>query len=281
MDIVRRVHSMKEMARQGRERARRIGFVPTMGYLHEGHMSLVRRVKEMADLIVVSIFVNPTQFGPGEDYANYPRDLARDADRCVSEGVDVVFAPEADEIYAADACTFVEVEGLSARLEGASRPGHFRGVATVVLKLLNIVQPHVVAFGQKDAQQAVIVQRMTRDLLLDTEILVVPIVRDADGVALSSRNVRLASAERRAAQAIPRGLKEAEKAIEGGERDPGRIVKTARDVLEAEPILRVDYVELVDTARLQPVAIASGEMLLAVAVYAGKTRLIDNIVVTP
>jgi pantoate--beta-alanine ligase len=281
MDIVRRVHSMKEISRQVRAQGRRIGFVPTMGYLHDGHVSLIRRVKEMSDLTVVSIFVNPTQFGPGEDYAGYPRDLARDADRCAVEGVDVVFAPEAEEIYAADACTFVEVEGLSARLEGASRPGHFRGVATVVLKLLDVVQPHVVAFGQKDAQQAVIVQRMTRDLLLDAEILVLPIVRDEDGVALSSRNVRLSPAERRAAQAIPRALHEAERAIEQGERDPGRIVKIARDVLEAEPVLRVDYVELVDTAKLQPVAAVEGEMLLAVAVFAGKTRLIDNIVVAP
>jgi pantoate--beta-alanine ligase len=281
MDIVRRVHSMKEMSRQARAKGRRIGFVPTMGYLHDGHASLIRRVKEMSDLTVVSIFVNPTQFGPGEDYASYPRDLARDADRCAREGVDVVFAPEAEEIHAADACTSVEVEGLSARLEGASRPGHFRGVATVVLKLLHVVQPHVVAFGQKDAQQAVIVQRMTRDLLLDAEILVLPIVRDEDGVALSSRNVRLSPAERRAAQAIPRALKEAEKAIEGGERDPGKIVKIARDVLETEPVLRVDYVELVDTAKLQPVAAVEGEMLLAVAVFAGTTRLIDNIVVTP
>jgi pantoate--beta-alanine ligase len=281
MEIVRRVHSMKEMARQARAKGRRIGFVPTMGYLHDGHLSLVRRVKEMSDLVVVSIFVNPMQFGPGEDYGNYPRDLARDVDRCVAEGVDIVLAPEAEEMYLADACTWVDVEGLSARLEGASRPGHFRGVATVVLKLLHIVQPHVAAFGQKDAQQAVIIQRMTRDLLLDTEILVLPIVRDEDGVALSSRNVRLSPAERRAAQAIPRALKAAEKAIEGGERDPAKVVKTARDILEAEPALRVDYVELVDTAKLQPVAGIEGEMLLAVAVYAGKTRLIDNIVVTP
>ena len=281
MEIVRRAHSMKEIARQARSKGRRVGFVPTMGYLHDGHLSLIRRVKEMSDVVVVSIFVNPSQFGPGEDLASYPRDLARDADLCVAEGVDIVFAPDADEVYPAGACTWVEVEGLSARLEGASRPGHFRGVATVVLKLFHIVQPHVVAFGQKDAQQAVIVQRMTRDLLLDTEILVLPIVRDEDGVALSSRNVRLSPTERRAAQAIPRALKAAEVAIENGERDPAKVVETARRVLEAEAILRVDYVELVDTAKLEPVASFEGEMLLAVAVYAGRTRLIDNIVVTP
>ena len=281
MEIVRRVHSMKEISRQARAKGRRIGFVPTMGYLHDGHLSLVRRVKEMSDLVVVSVFVNPTQFGPGEDLASYPRNLARDSDLCVAEGVDFVFSPEADEMYSADSCTWVDVEGLSARLEGASRPGHFRGVATVVLKLLHIVQPHVAAFGQKDAQQAVIIQRMVRDLLLDAEILVLPIVRDEDGVALSSRNVRLSAAERRAAQAIPRALKAAEKAIESGEREPARVIEIARSVLEAEPVLRVDYVELVDTTKLKPVAGLEGEMLLAVAVYAGTVRLIDNIVVTP
>jgi pantoate--beta-alanine ligase len=281
MEIVRRVHSMKEIARQARAKGRRIGLVPTMGYLHDGHLSLVRRVKEMSDLVVVSIFVNPTQFGPGEDFASYPRNLARDTDLCVAEGVDFVFSPDADEMYSADACTWVDVEGLSSRLEGASRPGHFRGVATVVLKLFNAVQPHVAAFGQKDAQQAVIIQRMGRDLLLDTEILVLPIVRDEDGVALSSRNVRLAAAERRAAQAIPRALKAAEKAIESGEREPAKVVEIARGVLDAEPLLRVDYVELVDTTTLKPVASLEGEMLLAVAVFAGSVRLIDNIVVTP
>ncbi len=281
MEIVRRVHSMKEISRQARSKGRRIGFVPTMGYLHEGHVSLIRRVKEMSDLVVVSVFVNPTQFGPGEDFASYPRDLARDADRCVAEGVDVVFAPEAEEMYPVNSCTWVDVEGLSARLEGASRPGHFRGVATVVLKLFNIVQPHVAAFGQKDAQQAVIVQRMTRDLQLDTEILVLPIVRDEDGVAMSSRNVRLSPSERRAAQAIPRALEAAEDAIEAGERDPAKVVETARRVLEAEQELRVDYVELVDTAKLERVAAFEGEMILAVAVYSGKTRLIDNLVITP
>jgi len=281
MEIVRRVHSMREITRQARARGHRVGFVPTMGSLHDGHMSLVRRVKEMSGLVVVSIFVNPTQFGRGEDYETYPRNLTGDTDRCVAEGVDVVFVPEAEEMYAADACTWVEIEGLSARLEGASRPGHFRGVATVVLKLLNIVKPHVVAFGQKDAQQAVILERMARDLLFDTEILVLPIVRDDDGVALSSRNVRLSPAERRAAQAIPRALKAAEAAIEQGERDAATVVKAVRELLEAEPILRVDYVELVDTARLQPVALLGGEVLLAVAVYSGKTRLIDNVIVRP
>jgi pantoate--beta-alanine ligase len=281
MDIVRRVHAMKEASRQARAKGRRVGLVPTMGYLHEGHLSLVRRVKEMADLVVVSVFVNPTQFLAGEDFDAYPRDLPRDADLCASQGVDVLFVPEESEMYPAGACTWVEIEGLSARLEGASRPGHFRGVASVVLKLLNVVSPHVAAFGQKDAQQAIILQRMARDLLLDVEILVMPIVRDHDGVALSSRNVRLSPDERRAATAIPRALEAASAAIAAGERDPARVVEAARAILEAEPLLRVDYVELVDTETMQPVATAEGEMLLAVAAFSGRTRLIDNTVILP
>ena len=280
MDIVRRVHSMKEVSRQLRAKGRRIGFVPTMGALHEGHLSLIRRMQEMADVVVVSVFVNPSQFGPGEDFEAYPRDLPRDADLCAAEGVDVLFAPEEGDLYAEGARTWVEVEGLSARLEGASRPGHFRGVATVVLKLLNAVQPHAAAFGQKDAQQAILLQRMARDLLLDVEIVVMPIVRGEDGVALSSRNARLSDEERRAAGAIPRALRAAEEAIESGERDPAKIVEAARAVLEAEPILRVDYVDLVDTETLEPAASMEGERLLSVAVFAGKTRLIDNTVIT-
>lgn len=280
MDIIRRIHSMKEVARQARAKGRRVGFVPTMGYLHAGHTSLIRRIKSMADVVVVSVFVNPTQFGAGEDLATYPRDLPHDADLCAAQGVGCLFVPEAEEMYPAEGCTWVEVEGLSSRLEGASRPGHFRGVATVVLKLLGVVNPHVVAFGQKDAQQAVVIQRMARDLLLDVEIVVLPIVRDEDGVALSSRNARLSADERRAATAIPRALRSAEAAIEQGERDPARVVEAARGVLEEEPLLRVDYVELVDTLKLQPIAAMEGEMLLAVAAFAGKVRLIDNAIIS-
>jgi pantoate--beta-alanine ligase len=279
MDIVRRVNAMREASRRARDAGRRIGFVPTMGALHEGHLSLVGRVRELSDLLVVSIFVNPTQFGPSDDLAAYPRDLTRDADLCREAGVDMIFAPEADEIYPPGACTWVEVEGLSTRLEGASRPGHFRGVATVVLKLFEIVRPELAAFGQKDAQQAIVLQRMVRDLMLDVEMLILPIVRAEDGVALSSRNVCLSREERRAAGAIPRCLQAAEKAIEEGVRDPAELVRVAREVLEGEPLLRVDYVELVDTSLLQPVASVEGEMLLAVAAFAGKTRLIDNTVI--
>ncbi len=279
MEIVRRAHSMREISRQARAAGKRIGFVPTMGALHEGHLSLIRRVKAVSDVVVVSVFVNPTQFGPGEDFDRYPRDLARDADKCIGEGVNWLFAPEPEEIYPPGACTFVEVAELSARLEGASRPGHFRGVTTVVLKLLETVRPQTVAFGQKDAQQAIIVQRMVRDLVLDVEVLVLPIVRDKDKLALSSRNVNLSREERLAASAVPRALAAAEEVIASGERDPEAVAQRVRGVLEAEPLLRVDYVALVDTARLQPVPTLDGEVLLAVAVWAGRTRLIDNTVV--
>jgi len=226
--------------------------------------------------VILTIFVNPTQFGPNEDLARYPRDLERDVAMLSKEGVDLVFAPEANEIYPAGARTFVEVEGLSDRLEGASRPGHFRGVATVVTKLFEIVRPEVAVFGQKDAQQALVIRRMVRDLMIDVEVVVAPTKRDEDGVALSSRNVYLSADERRAAGAIPRALAAARRALAQGERDPERIVAAARAVLDAEPLLRLDYLALVDAETLDPLERARGEMLLAVAVFAGKTRLIDN-----
>jgi len=271
MEIVRTVAAMRAAVA-----GRRVGFVPTMGYLHEGHLSLVREARARADVVVVSIFVNPTQFGPNEDLARYPRDLERDVAMLSKEGVDLVFAPEANEIYPAGARTFVEVEGLSDRLEGASRPGHFRGVATVVTKLFEIVRPEVAVFGQKDAQQALVIRRMVRDLMIDVEVVVAPTKRDEDGVALSSRNVYLSADEQRAAGAIPRALAAARRALAQGERDPERIVAAARAVLDAEPLLRLDYLALVDAETLDRLERARGEMLLAVAVFAGKTRLIDN-----
>lgn len=279
MDVIRRVRAMKEVSRQARAAGRRVGFVPTMGYLHEGHLTLVRRVRELTDVVVVSNFVNPAQFGANEDLDRYPRDLTRDADLCIQEGVDVMFAPEASEMYPGGACTWVDVEGLSTRLEGASRPGHFRGVATVVLKLLEIVKPDVATFGQKDAQQAILIQTMVRDLMLDVEVVVLPTVRDDDGVALSSRNVNLSREERKAARAIPRALRAAEESIQAGERDAEAVERATRSVLDAESLLRVDYVAVVDTTRLQPLSQIEGEVLVAVAVFAGRTRLIDNSIV--
>ena len=269
---------MREISRQARSRGERIGLVPTMGCLHAGHMSLLRRVRSVTEVLVVSVFVNPTQFTDHEDFEKYPRDLARDSDLSIAEGVDYLFTPESAEIYPPGSSTFVEVAELSSLLEGASRPGHFRGVTTVVLKLFEIVTPHVAAFGQKDAQQAIIIQRMARELMLGLEVLVLPTVRDEDRVALSSRNGYLSSEERRAAAAIPRCLEAAERAIAEGERDPAIIVRAAREVLRAESSLRVDYLELVETETLQPVSRIEGEMLLAVAVVLGGTRLIDNTV---
>ncbi len=278
MDIVRRARAMSETCAAARAEGRIVGFVPTMGALHAGHLSLVRRVKAQADLVVVSIFVNPTQFNSKEDLANYPRNLPADADVLAREGVDFLFAPQPEELYPAGATTFVEVAGLSDKLEGESRPGHFRGVATVVTKLLAIVEPHVVAFGQKDAQQALVIKTLVRDLMFNVEVLVLPTKREEDGVAMSSRNARLTPDQRRAAAAIPRALEAAQSALSAGERDAGRILAAARKVLEEETILLIDYLELVDTERLDPVSKAQGEMLLAVAVVAGTTRLIDNIV---
>ena len=267
---------MKETSAAARAQGRTVGFVPTMGALHEGHLSLVRRIKAQADLTVVSIFVNPTQFGSSEDLAQYPRDLVRDAAVLAREGVDILFAPEPDEIYPPGAATFVEVAGLSDKLEGKSRPGHFRGVATVVAKLFEIVSPHLAAFGQKDAQQVLVIKTMVRDLLMDVEILVLPTKREEDGLAMSSRNVLLTPDERRAARAIPRALEAVRTALEAGERDPGKLLAAGKAILVETPLLRIDYVELVDPERLEPVAKAQGSMLLVMAVFAGSTRLIDN-----
>jgi pantoate--beta-alanine ligase len=278
MDVLRRVRAMKEACAAARAEGKTVGFVPTMGALHDGHLGLVRRIRAQADLTVVSIFVNPTQFGSGEDFTRYPRDLVRDADVLAREGVHILFAPEPDEIYPHGAATFVEVAGLSDKLEGKSRPGHFRGVATVVTKLFEIVRPHVAAFGQKDAQQVLVIKTMVRDLMMDVELLVLPTKREEDGLAMSSRNALLTPEERRAARAIPRALEAVRTALEAGERDPAKLLAAGKAILVEAPLLRIDYVELVDPDRLEPVTRVQGEMLLAVAVFAGSTRLIDNVV---
>jgi len=278
MDVVRRVRAVKEACAAARARGQVVGFVPTMGALHDGHVALVRRVRSRADFTVVSVFVNPTQFDRNEDFARYPRDLAKDAELLAREGADVLFAPEPEEMYPPGAVTFVEVAGLSDKLEGKSRPGHFRGVATIVTKLFAVVEPDVAAFGQKDAQQVIVIKSLVRDLMLNTEILVLPTKRDEDGVALSSRNALLSAEERLAARAIPRALEAAQAVLGAGETDAARIVEAARSTIAAQPLLRIDYVELVDGVRLEPVARADGEMLLVVAVFAGTTRLIDNVV---
>jgi pantoate--beta-alanine ligase len=277
MTIVKTVAGMSALARRWRREGKTIGFVPTMGYLHEGHLSLVRASTDRADVTVVSIFVNPTQFGPNEDFKKYPRDLEKDAAFLTAAGVDVLFYPEAAEIYPPGYRTFVEVEGLQDRLCGRSRPGHFRGVATIVLKLFDIVAPDLAFFGAKDAQQVLIIRRMAADLDLDVEIATCPIVREPDGLALSSRNAYLDPPARQAALVLSTSLRWAEKAVAAGERDTGRLVAGIRSIIEAEPLARIDYIEAVDPETLDPVAEIGGEVLVAMAVFVGPTRLIDNV----
>jgi len=258
---------------------KRLGFVPTMGFLHEGHLSLIRASLERSDHTVVSIFVNPAQFAPHEDFADYPRDMGRDLGLLEREGVDTVFAPPGDALYPEAYATYVEVHELQNRLCGRSRPVFFRGVCTIVLKLLHIVSPHVAFFGQKDAQQAIIIRRMVKDLDLDVEIEVCPIVRDHNGLALSSRNSYFDLEQRRAALCLFRGLSRARTRIDAGERNAERLKQEIRAVIEAEPKARIDYVEIVDTSFLLPKSVVESGDLIAAAVYIDRIRLIDNIIV--
>ena len=272
---------MKQSARQARAEGRIIGLVPTMGALHIGHTALVHRARQDCAPVIASLFVNPKQFGPKEDFAKYPRNIAADSETFSAAGVDALFLPEAGEIYPPGFGTYVTVEGLSDRLEGRSRPGHFRGVATVVLKLLEIVQPHFAYFGRKDAQQVRIISQMARDLNLDTEIVVCPIVREPDGLALSSRNVYLTAQERRAATVLHRALESARRELNAGTRDALQLQSAVRKVLEAEPLAAVDYAEIVDAETFEPVVRIARPCYLLLAVFLGKTRLIDNLYIEP
>ena len=272
---------MKEAARQARNEGRIVGLVPTMGALHQGHLSLIERAKRDASPVIASLFVNPAQFGPKEDLAKYPRSFEADAAKLAAAGVDSLFAPETAEIYPNGFRTYVTVEGLSERLEGRSRPGHFRGVATVVLKLLQIVQPHFAYFGRKDAQQARIVEQLVRDLNLDTEIVVCPIVREADGLALSSRNAYLKPDERRAATVLFRALDAARKEIVSGAREALHLQAAMRRVLDAEPLASTDYAEIVDAHTFEPVVQLRRAAYALLAVFIGSTRLIDNMLIEP
>ena len=276
METIHTIAWMKQIAAEARRSDRILGFVPTMGALHEGHFSLVRAAKKQCSPVVASIFVNPKQFGPAEDFQKYPRTL--DSDRAALEalGVDYLFAPPADEVYPPAFSTAVVVEGLSDRLEGRSRPGHFRGVATVVLKLLEIVQPRIAFFGRKDAQQARIIRQMTSDLNLDAQIEVCPIVREPDGLALSSRNAYLSTEDRSAATVLYRSLAEARREIEAGERDAARLVTVLRRVLDSEPRLTLDYAEIVDADAFEPVMALRKSCYILLAARVGNTRLIDN-----
>lgn len=273
-----RIDELRRAVRELRESGAAIGLVPTMGFLHEGHLSLVRKSRAENRATVVSIFVNPTQFGPSEDFEAYPRDLGRDTDLLEREGVDIVFCPAPGDLYAPDHSTFVTEDRVSRDLCGASRPGHFRGVCTIVLKLFNLVTPDRAYFGEKDFQQLQVIRRMTRDLNLPVEIRGCPIVREPDGLALSSRNVYLSSSERRTALALSRSLKEAKRRFTGGETSAAALVKTARCELEREENLSVEYVELRCASDLSLVEKIEKPVVLALAVRVGKTRLIDNTV---
>ena len=278
MEIINRRQRMSSVARKiRREQDRTVGLVPTMGALHEGHLSLVREARRMCDVVVVSVFVNPTQFGPGEDFEHYPRDLTKDTALLTDYNVDYIFAPTVEEMYPKGFSTYVNVAGLSEQLEGASRPGHFRGVATVVTILLNTVRPDFAFFGQKDAQQALVIKRLVKDLAFDTEIVVLPIVREDSGLAISSRNLYLSADEQQSAAVIHRALKQAKGAFKGGERSASRIAEVVRATVEAEPRARLDYIAIADAETLDPVErIDERPTLIAVAAYIGKTRLIDN-----
>ncbi len=271
---------MREFVREQKAAGQRIGLIPTMGYLHEGHLSLVREAHKTCQTAVMSIFVNPLQFGVNEDLDAYPRDLTRDCELAEKAGVAAIFAPPVSEMYPPGGFdSYVVVENITEALCGASRPGHFRGVTTVVNKLFNIVQPDVAVFGQKDAQQAIVIQRMVRDLNMPLQIVVAPIVREADGLALSSRNVYLSPAEREAALSLSRSLKMAEAMVAAGERNAAVIKKAIEELISREPLARIDYIELVGAADLRRVEILDGRLLIALAVFIGKTRLIDNQVV--
>jgi pantoate--beta-alanine ligase len=281
MKICKTIDDMRATSRAARHAGKRLGLVPTMGALHEGHLSLVRAAKAKCDAVAASIFVNPLQFGPTEDLAKYPRTFDRDVQLLEKESVDILFAPSPDEMYPSGAVTYVTVEGLSEKLCGKSRPGHFRGVTTVVAKLFHIVEPDLAFFGQKDAAQVAIIRRMVRDLNLPVEIAVCPIVREPDGLAMSSRNAYLSPQERKCATVLNRSLTEVKQRFDQGERNPARLIEAAKKVLAQEPTVRLDYFEIVDPSTLDCLPNLTGTALVAVAAFAGGTRLIDNIVLQP
>lgn len=281
METIRTILWMKQVARAARADNRIIGLVPTMGALHEGHLSLIARARAECSPVISSIFVNPKQFGPSEDFSKYPRPLDADIEKLSAAGVDSVFAPEPAEIYPPGFQTYVTVENLSDRIEGRSRPGHFRGVTTVVLKLFEIIQPHFAYFGRKDAQQARILQQMAGDLNLDTEIVLCPIVRELDGLALSSRNAYLSIPERRAAIILYRALSAARDEISSGVRDALQIQTLLQRVIASEPLASIDYAEIVDAFTFEPVVRVARSTYILLAVRIGKTRLLDNLLITP
>lgn len=279
MEIINRQQRMASLARKLRREGQVLGFVPTMGGLHDGHLSLVQKARQMCDVLIVSIFVNPTQFNETNDFDAYPRDLTADAEYLSPYDIDYIYAPDSSEVYCDGFTTFVTVDDISDKLEGTSRPGHFRGVATIVTILFNTIRPDFAFFGQKDAQQVAIIRRLVRDLRFGTEIIVLPIIREESGLAMSSRNELLSDEERAAASVLFKGLSAASDAFENGETSAGNITGAVRELLESEPLARTDYIALVDPDSLEPVEkIGDDPVLLAVAARFGNVRLIDNIV---
>ena len=281
MKTVDNISRMSTLVKMLKKEAKSVGFVPTMGYLHEGHMSLVNAAKKHTDVVVMSIFVNPLQFGPKEDLEKYPRDLKRDEEMARAAGVDILFYPSVKDMYPEGYATYVDVKGLSEVLCGASRPGHFRGVATVVAKLFGIVKPAIAYFGQKDAQQAIIIKKMVEDLNMDVEVKLMPVVREKDGLAKSSRNIYLSESERRDASVLYQALQKAESLIKQGERDSKKIVKSMEEMIGQKPTAKIGYISIMDAKRLKELNAVSGETLIALAVHIGHTRLIDNVIVNP
>jgi pantoate--beta-alanine ligase len=276
MDVITSVHQMKGYSARARKTNKKIAFVPTMGFLHEGHLSLMREGKRRGDVLVASIFVNPTQFSPSEDFEKYPRDFDRDSRMAERVGVDVLFAPEAREMYPSDHQTFIRVTEVTRGLCGKSRPTHFQGVATVVGMLFNIVRPHVALFGEKDYQQLITIQQMVKDLRMDVEVVGMPIIREADGLAMSSRNSYLKPDERKAALSLHRSLECARELIFNGEHGAGHLIKKMSEVIQSEPLVRMDYIEICDVRTLEPVDRIDRHVVIAMAAYVGKVRLIDN-----
>jgi pantoate--beta-alanine ligase len=281
MRVCHSIDEMRAASRTGRRKGKSLGLVPTMGALHEGHLSLVRAAKAQCDLVVVSIFVNPLQFGPNEDLAKYPRNFDRDRELLAKEGVDFIFAPRVEEMYPAGAVTYVTVEGLSDKLCGRSRSGHFRGVTTVVSKLFNIVEPDRAFFGQKDAAQSTIIRRIVRDLNIPVRVVVCPIVREPDGLAMSSRNAYLDAGQRKSALVLYRSLTAVQERFDQGERKAHVLIDAGKQTLAHEPLVRLDYMEIVDPETLEPVDDLSRGGLAAVAAFVGNVRLIDNFVLGP
>lgn len=281
MEVIKTMKEMNGFSSQARQKGQTIAFVPTMGFFHEGHLSLMREGRKLGDLLIISLFVNPTQFGPSEDFQKYPKDLEKDRKMAEGVGVDVLFAPDASEMYPADHQTIVRVEKVTQELCGRSRPVHFQGVATVVTMLFNIVMPHMAIFGEKDFQQLIMIRQMVKDLCMEIEIIGMPTIREADGLAMSSRNFYLSPKERQAALALYRSLKKAEDLLQKEERLAEKIQKGMMEILLSEPLVKIDYVQICNASTLEDVHEIKGDVVIALAAYVGQTRLIDNLVYRP